>query len=82
MVASVEVPTVFKWLDKLGNIGATEMLRTFNCGVGMIVVVAEDDTADVMKALKRAGESVAVLGTLASSRSNAPQVNYSGTLGL
>lgn len=81
-LGAVEVPAVFKWLDKLGNIGASEMLRTFNCGVGMIVVVNESDVDDVVKALQGAGESVAVLGTLAASEAEAPQVNYSGALAL
>lgn len=81
-LSAVDVPAVFKWLDKLGNIGATEMLRTFNCGVGMIVVVDAGDAADMTQALQNAGESVAALGTLAASEGTAPQVNYSGTLGL
>lgn len=81
-LASVEVPAVFKWLDKLGNIGATEMLRTFNCGVGMIVVVSPDEADAVTRSLQDAGETVAALGTLASSNSSEPKVNYSGTLGL
>lgn len=75
-LSTVEVPAVFKWLDKLGNIGATEMLRTFNCGVGMIVVVDEADTADVMKVLKDAGERVSKLGKLTSSKGDTPEVCY------
>lgn len=81
-LSAVDVPAVFKWLDKLGSIGATEMLRTFNCGVGMIVVVDAEDAEDVTKALESAGESVASLGTLVVSEGAAPQVNYSGTLDL
>lgn len=81
-LANVEVPAVFKWLDKLGNIGAPEMLRTFNCGVGMIVVVDEGDASEVMKALNDAGESVTRLGQLTASQASEPQVNYSGKLSL
>lgn len=81
-LGAVEVPAVFKWLDKLGNIGATEMLRTFNCGVGMIVVVDENNVDGVVKTLQDAGESVVRLGTLIASEAKAPQVNYSGALTL
>lgn len=81
-LASVDVPAVFKWLDKLGNIGATEMLRTFNCGVGMIVVVAHDVAVDVQARLSDTGENVTTLGALVNSENDGPQVAYSGTLPL
>lgn len=81
-LATVDVPAVFKWLDKLGNIGATEMLRTFNCGIGMIVVVDWGDSDEVMKVLKNAGENVSILGTLSPSRTDAPEVCYLNQLTL
>ena len=36
---SWEIPEIFSWLRKIGNISNQEMLRTFNCGIGMIVIV-------------------------------------------
>lgn len=81
-LGTVEVPPVFKWLDKLGNIGASEMLRTFNCGVGMIVVVDANSADEVAKALEAAGEGVSVLGKLAASTAGKPKVSYSGSLAL
>ncbi len=81
-LAMVEVPAVFKWLDKLGNIGATEMLRTFNCGVGMVLAIDKTDAADATLSLREAGERIVTLGALIDSSTNEPQVKYSGTLSL
>ena len=51
-------PPVFRWLREAGQVPTEDMLRTFNCGLGMIVVVAQRDAATVAKALTDAGESV------------------------
>lgn len=59
------VPPVFSWLKSVGGIEEAEMLRTFNCGVGMIVVVAEADAAIASAMLAEAGETVMPLGRLA-----------------
>ncbi len=77
-----EVPEVFGWLDRLGNIGAAEMLRTFNCGIGMIAVVAEGDVDAAMAALSEDGERVTRLGQLAQGDSETSRVRYKGTLAL
>jgi len=59
-----ETPAVFKWLQQEGNIAATEMARTFNCGIGMAVVV-DADQADVLKAVFEAeGETVYEIGRI------------------
>jgi phosphoribosylformylglycinamidine cyclo-ligase len=55
---------IFGWLQKTGSVPTDDMLRTFNCGLGMIVVVAKDDVAKVIKALADAGESVAQVGVI------------------
>lgn len=77
-----QVPPVFGWLDKLGNIGAEEMLRTFNCGIGMVLVVGEQDQADVMTALEASGERAYEIGKIAARDDSAPIVEYSGELKL
>ena len=59
------VPAVFRWLAEQGGIGEAEMLRTFNCGIGMAVVVAEARVDDVAKALEQGGETVYRIGTIA-----------------
>jgi phosphoribosylformylglycinamidine cyclo-ligase len=60
--ASWPVPPVFGWLARTGDIAATEMLRVFNCGVGMALVVSDAEAA--IAALSAAGESVFRIGTI------------------
>ncbi len=60
--ASWPVPPVFRWLAASGGIGAKEVLRVFNCGVGMALVVADAQAASVL--LSDAGESVFPLGQI------------------
>jgi phosphoribosylformylglycinamidine cyclo-ligase len=55
---------VFDWLAAAGRIPAAEMYRTFNCGIGMIVVVAPADVDAALASLTAAGEKVAVIGTV------------------
>lgn len=56
---------VFEWLAETGNIQADEMRRTFNCGVGMIIVVAADDTEEALACLRDSGEDAWPIGTVA-----------------
>ena len=58
------MPKLFQWLQNEGNIAAAEMYRTFNCGIGMIVVVAPE-AADALAAfLRDQGETVYRLGEI------------------
>jgi phosphoribosylamine--glycine ligase/phosphoribosylformylglycinamidine cyclo-ligase len=63
-VRTWEVPAVFAWLGKAGNVQSAEMARTFNNGVGMVMAVSEAAAADVTSALEQAGESVYTIGRL------------------
>jgi phosphoribosylformylglycinamidine cyclo-ligase len=58
------VPSVFRWLAEAGGIAPREMVRTFNCGVGMAVVVDPARTADVRAAFEAAGETVFEIGRI------------------
>ena len=58
----IERPAVFEWLQKHGNIEAAEMYRTFNCGIGMCVVVSADDADRAIDVLASAGETARVIG--------------------
>ena len=60
-----EQPRLMAFLQAQGNIEPEEMARTFNCGIGMAVVVAKDDVADVTAALEAAGETVFHIGYIA-----------------
>ena len=56
---------VFDWLAKAGNIGDAEMHRTFNCGIGMVVVVAAAQADAALALLREAGEAAQLIGTIA-----------------
>ena len=58
------MPYLFQWLQGTGNIAAAEMHRTFNCGVGMVVIVSPADATAAAKALRDAGETVFELGEI------------------
>lgn len=58
------LPPVFEWLQRVGNIAEHEMLRTFNCGIGMILVVDAVQTPDVVSLLTAQGETVHTIGRL------------------
>ena len=58
------LPPVFDWLAKTGGITEHEMRRTFNCGVGFIIIVAQADAEPVLAALLNAGEDAFICGQL------------------
>ena len=80
-LARVAVPAVFQWLASEGGIAESEMLRTFNCGIGMIVVASPEKAEAVVKAFTRAGETVVMLGDIISA-SGDTSVAYDGKLNL
>ncbi len=57
-------PPVFAWLQEHGKVDAAEMARTFNCGIGMVVIVAKDHAATATAHLQAAGESVFTIGEI------------------
>jgi phosphoribosylformylglycinamidine cyclo-ligase len=77
----VPVPEIFSWLARTGGVDAAEMLRTFNCGIGMIVVVSEADAGRVISALNDQDEIVVPLGRLVE-RDGEAGVVYKGALQL
>ncbi|RFC62403.1 phosphoribosylformylglycinamidine cyclo-ligase [Fulvimarina endophytica] len=77
---SVPVPAVFGWLAREGRLEAAEMLRTFNCGIGMALVVAEDEAASVGAILQSAGEEVVLLGRVLQNKGE--RVTFNGELSL
>ncbi len=79
-LASVSAPPVFGWLADNGGITQKEMLRTFNCGIGMIVVVSEARADDVMLTLADAGEQVVRLGEIVTRTDRQARVKFTGSL--
>ena len=81
-LAAIPVPPVFGWLAKTGNVAEREMLRTFNCGVGMIVVAEAARAAEVEAALKAAGETPVRMGEVVTFSGDEERVAYRGHLAL
>jgi phosphoribosylformylglycinamidine cyclo-ligase len=71
-----DLPPVFGWMAETGGIAEGEMLKTFNCGIGMIVVCAADQADALTALLAEAGETVSRIGTV----TDAAGVAYSGKL--
>ncbi|MBO6757081.1 MAG: phosphoribosylformylglycinamidine cyclo-ligase [Roseibium sp.] len=79
-LSEIDVPSVFKWLAAAGGVAENEMLRTFNCGIGMVVVVDPTLESAVTRALADAGETVMRLGQIEGHK-DVP-VSFSGALDL
>ena len=71
------LPGVFGWMQGVGGIAEAEMLKTFNCGIGMVVLVAADRAAAVAALLADAGETVHQIGTVVPGQG----IRYAGRLG-
>jgi phosphoribosylformylglycinamidine cyclo-ligase len=80
-LSAIPVPPVFGWLAQAGGVAEREMLRTFNCGIGMIVVAEAAQAEAVMAALTEAGERPVRLGEV-TTRGADEAVAYRGKLGL
>jgi phosphoribosylformylglycinamidine cyclo-ligase len=76
---AVPVLPVFRWLAAEGGIAELEMLRTFNCGIGMVAIVRRDALVAVMDILTQAGERVVDLGEVVEAR-DGERVVYDGHL--
>ncbi|WP_075290358.1 phosphoribosylformylglycinamidine cyclo-ligase [Pararhizobium arenae] len=81
-LGAVKAPAVFSWLAKTGGVAANEMLRTFNCGVGMIAVVPAEESEKVAAVLTAEGETVFTLGRMVAREEGAAGTIYKGTLAL
>lgn len=79
---AVKPPAVFSWLAKTGGVAANEMLRTFNCGVGMIAVVPAAEADNVAAVLSGEGETVFTLGRMVARDEGAAGTIYKGSLAL
>jgi phosphoribosylformylglycinamidine cyclo-ligase len=60
--SSWELPKLFQWLQQGGNVAAQEMYRTFNCGIGMAIIVSQEEAAKLQTFLTEQGETVYTLG--------------------
>ena len=88
-LASWQAPAVFGWLARAGRLEQGEMLRTFNCGIGMAIVAAKADAGGLVRMLQEWGEAPYVIGEIiaptgeissAKGKGDAWAVSYSGAL--
>jgi len=66
-------PPVFDWLQQQGNVALAEMHRTFNCGIGMVVVVASGHAEAAVTALRASGEVASIIGEIRAAPHGGPQ---------
>ncbi|MFT5579262.1 MAG: phosphoribosylformylglycinamidine cyclo-ligase [Paraglaciecola psychrophila] len=75
---SWQLPEVFQWLQREGNVEVMEMNRTFNCGVGMVICVARDQVEKALTTLTAEGEQAWLVGHIASAEAGEEQVELLG----
>ncbi len=79
-LAAISPPPVFGWLARAGGVAETEMLRTFNCGIGMVIVAGAAEADTVAETLCAHGENPVRLGRIVAQ--SAERVAYKGRLAL
>ena len=70
---SWSLPKLFQWLQQAGNVEIQEMYRTFNCGIGMVLVVSAENADVIQKFLQQQGETVYQIGRIRSRQGNEHQ---------
>lgn len=73
-----EVPPLFKWLQEKGKIEQKEMLRTFNCGIGLCLIVKPDNVTYILGELHKNALQASVIGQLENASS--PEITFNGNL--
>ncbi|WP_255376210.1 AIR synthase-related protein, partial [Oleiphilus sp. HI0066] len=76
--SSWELPPIFQWLQANGNVDATEMYRTFNCGVGMVVCVPQDQADAAVNKLNELGEQAWLIGLIEDKSDDEEAVELRG----
>jgi phosphoribosylaminoimidazole synthetase len=76
---AIDVPPVFSWLAQAGGVAETEMLRTFNCGIGMILIVPKGDAEAALTHFSDSAIGAAQIGAVVEKA--VARVTYSGALG-
>ena len=71
-------PAVFQWLQENGNVKTAEMFRTFNCGVGLMIVVPADKADAAIALLNAEGEQAWLIGEVAERQGDEAQVEFTG----
>lgn len=69
-------PDIFNWVQQIGNINDAEMLRTFNCGIGMVAIVPAHQQDDTLQLLKSENVEASVIGEVTTSDAQEAQVHW------
>jgi phosphoribosylformylglycinamidine cyclo-ligase len=69
-------PIIFDWLQEQGNILSTEMYRTFNCGIGMVLCLSPKDSEQALYLLKEAHHEAAIIGEIVEKKPNQEAVVF------
>lgn len=77
---TIAPPAIFKWLKQTGGVEEMEMLRTFNCGTGMVLVVDEEQVETITALLEDKGETVSPIGHVHARKAEGEQVLYQGQI--
>jgi phosphoribosylformylglycinamidine cyclo-ligase len=80
-LGAIHCPPVFHWLAKSGKVDETEMLRTFNCGVGFVAIVSPHDATVIDQFFSAAGDRAFPIGIVERRAAGEPLVRYGGKLG-
>jgi len=75
---SWQLPAVFNWLQEKGNVEITEMYRTFNCGVGLVICVPAEQKQQAIDSLNQNGESAWLIGHIDNAAQGEEQVEITG----
>jgi phosphoribosylformylglycinamidine cyclo-ligase len=73
---SWQLPEVFQWLQENGNVEDSEMHRTFNCGIGMVLIVAANDADNIISSLNNMGENAWNLGNIENGTTSSDSSAY------
>ncbi|RKX61245.1 MAG: phosphoribosylformylglycinamidine cyclo-ligase [Thermodesulfobacteriota bacterium] len=73
---SWEIPPIFQWLQNLGKISDEEMYHVFNCGIGFILIVGEEEKEDVISMISALGEKPIIIGKIEELKENESQVIF------
>jgi phosphoribosylformylglycinamidine cyclo-ligase len=74
--ATWTIPPIFQFLREAGKLSFTDMMRTFNCGLGMVVIVNGEDTDEVLSRLRAMGETAYHVGEVASRKDGEEPVQF------
>ncbi len=69
-------PSIFNWLQELGNIDEEEMLKTLNCGIGMILVINHKDIKKISKIFENKNEDFYIIGEIIETQKDNPKIIY------